>query len=202
MTETPAGPSLILEARDLSARRGGRIVIAGVTLTIGAGAVFILRGPNGAGKTTLLRTLGGYSPPASGSLQAAPAATVFLGHADGVKAALTARENLSFWRDLYGAPAARVDDAIGALSISVFLTQRAATLSAGQRRRLALCRVLLSGRPLWLLDEPTAGMDAASVGAVLRLLAAHRQSGGAAIVATHEPLALVGATTLTLNEAA
>jgi heme exporter protein A len=189
-------------AREIAATRGGRRVFAGVSFSIGPGEAFVLRGPNGAGKTTLLRLLGAFAKPESGALDRAAMESVFLGHADGVKAALTARENLDFWRALYGASLADAERAQAALRVAPFARQRAATLSAGQRRRLALCRIALSGRALWLLDEPTAGMDAASSADVATLIAEHVAGGGAAIVATHEPLEIASARTITLSEAA
>lgn len=178
--------AVLLRARDLAARRGGRIVVEHVNLTIERGGLHLLRGANGSGKTTLLRIFASLAPPAAGVLEVDKAQTVFLGHADGVKAALTARENIEFWRKLYEVRDS--SDAIAALRISPFLDRRAAGLSAGQRRRLALCRVALSRRPLFLLDEPTSGVDAEGAGAVNDLLTEHCRRGGAAIIATHEPL--------------
>lgn len=199
---TDAARSFRLNATDLAARRGGHLVFSGVTLSIDAGRTYLLRGANGAGKTTLLRTLAGFAPPAVGTLDRSDGATVFLGHADGVKGALSARENISFWRSLYGAHEAAADRAVATLKVAPFLHQRASTLSAGQKRRLSLCRIALSGRPVWVLDEPTAGMDAASVTAVITLVGAHCAGGGAAIIATHEPLDLVNAVVITLAAAA
>lgn len=192
-------PGPRLSAQALSAKRGGRPVIEGVTLTIEPGRTYVLRGENGSGKSTLLRTLAGLSPAASGSVDRSDQATVFLGHADGVKGALTARENISFWRALYGGDAGRAELAIDALQLAPFIDQRAATLSAGQRRRLALCRIGVSGRPIWILDEPTSGMDASSIAAVLRLIADHCKRGGSTVVATHEPLDFENAVTITLT---
>jgi heme exporter protein A len=174
------------------------VVFSGVSLSIDAGRIYVLRGANGAGKTTLLRTLAGFAPPAAGTLDRSDDATVFLGHSDGVKAALSARENISFWRSLYGAHDAASDRAMAMLRVAPFLHQRASTLSAGQKRRLSLCRIAMSGRPVWVLDEPTAGMDAASVAAVINLVGAHCAGGGAAIVATHERLDFANAVAVTL----
>jgi heme exporter protein A len=197
MGDGQPGPHIC--ARSISARRGGRLVIEGITLTVEPGQIYVLRGENGAGKSTLLRTLAGLSPIASGSIDRSEAATVFLGHADGVKGALSARENISFWRALYSAGAESAAQATNALQVAPFIDQPAATLSAGQRRRLALCRIAISGRPIWLLDEPTSGMDAASIAAVIRLIAGHCGNSGAAIVATHEPLRFENAITITLT---
>jgi len=198
---TDAARSFRLSARDLAARRGDHVVFSGVSLSIDAGRIYLLRGANGAGKTTLLRTLAGFAPPAAGTLDRSDDATVFLGHADGVKAALTARENIFFWRALYDAKPAAAERAVETLKIAPYLHQRASTLSAGQKRRLSLCRIAMSGRPVWVLDEPTAGMAAASFAAVVSLLDAHCAGGGAAIVATHERLDFANAVAVTLAAA-
>lgn len=202
MVDREGGPAPRLTANAVSAARGGRRVVADVTLSIGPGEIYVLRGPNGSGKTTLLRILGGFVEPASGALDRAGVTSAFLGHADGVKGALTGRENLDFWRCLYDATGDAVLRAQSRMCVGPFADQIASTLSAGQRRRLALCRVAISGRALWLLDEPTAGMDAAGVGAVVDFIGEHAAKGGSAIIATHEPLSIAGARTITLSEAA
>jgi heme exporter protein A len=202
MADREGSPASTLTARAISVARGGRHVIADVTLSIGLGEVYVLRGPNGSGKTTLLRTLGGFIKPACGAIDRAGVTSVFLGHADGVKGALTVRENIDFWRRLYVVTEVAAERAQSQLRVARFAGQVAATLSAGQRRRLALCRVAMSGRALWLLDEPTAGMDAAGVIAVVDLIGEHVAQGGGAVVATHEPLAIGGARTITLSETA
>lgn len=201
-----AVPSFRLIADQVAARRGGRLAFAGASLTLGPGDIFILRGPNGAGKSTLLRVLAGRARPDAGALTIdgldASAATTLLSHADGLKGALTADETLRFWRDLYGADETRVAGAAAAMEIAGFRRQRASTLSAGQRRRVALCRPIISGRPIWLLDEPTAGMDAASIARVIAAVGAHASAGGAAVIATHEPLGFAGARAVTMAEGA
>lgn len=197
----PAPPALI-ELADVAVKRGGRIVVAGVTVAIWPGRAYVLRGANGSGKTSLLRVIGGLARPASGKLVMTNGAAAFLGHADGVKGALTARENLDFWKTLYRATDERAARATATLRIEPFLRQAASTLSAGQRRRLALCRVAMSGRSLWLLDEPTAGVDAASIRSVIAMIDDHCAQGGAAMVATHEPLAFQNAVDITLSEEA
>lgn len=197
----PAGRALIA-LEDVAIRRGGRIVVEGVTLAIETGDCCILRGANGSGKSSLLRAIAGFAAPAAGRItRNLPAGAAFLGHADGVKAALTGAENLRFWSALYAAPHSAADAAVAALGVGAFIGQPAGAMSAGQRRRLALCRVVMSGRDLWILDEPTAGMDAGSIAGVLALIAAHRGNGGAAIVATHEPLDIPAARTMTLSGA-
>ncbi len=201
---TDAFPAFQLTADKIAARRGGRLAFAGASLTVNPGDIFVLRGPNGAGKSTLLRVLAGRARPDGGTITAAGAGvlTTLLSHADGLKAALTAGETLRFWRDLYGADNARVAAAADAMAIGAFLRQRAGTLSAGQRRRVALCRPMISGRPVWLLDEPTAGMDVDSVARVITAVEAHARSGGGAVVATHEPLRISSARAVTMTVAA
>ncbi len=195
MNETPRPR---LSARNLAGQRGEQAVFDCISLAIGPGDLIVLRGANGAGKTTLLRILSGLASPSAGSLERDEQSTVFLGHADGVKGALTARENIEFWSKIYTTTALTADAAVSALRVSPYLQQRASTLSAGQRRRLALCRAAISARPIWILDEPTAGMDADSVAAVIRLINDHCREGGSALIATHEPLELDDTTTITL----
>ncbi len=199
-------PAPLLTMHDVAAQRGGRIAFSGATLTIAAGEIYVLRGPNGAGKSTLLRLLAGRARPSSGTIAIEwgdlLSLTTLIGHADGIKGALSADENLLFWRDLYGADDARVERARAAMAIDSFRGQRAATLSAGQRRRVSLCRPIISQRPIWLLDEPTAGMDAPSVARVLRMIEAHAAAGGAVVIATHEPLEIAGARQIAMAEAA
>jgi heme exporter protein A len=201
---TEAFPAFRLSADTIAARRGGRLAFAGASLTITPGDIFILRGPNGAGKSTLLRVLAGRARPETGTIKTEGPGdlTTLLSHADGLKAALTANETLRFWRDLYGADDRRVAASVQTMAIAAFLHQRASTLSAGQRRRVALCRPMISGRPIWLLDEPTAGMDADSVTRVIAAVEAHAKSGGAAMIATHEPLNILGARAVTMTAAA
>jgi heme exporter protein A len=202
MADGRTGRDFRLALDAVAARRGGHVALEGVSVEITPGRTFVLRGPNGSGKSTLLRVIAGFLEPCAGRISLAGAErramTASLGHADGVKLALTARENLRFWRVLYGAGEQAVEAALRAARVDGFLDQRAATLSAGQRRRLALCRPLLSKRPLLLLDEPTAGMDAASVEAVIGAINKHCEDGGAAVVATHEPIAFNAQKTITL----
>lgn len=203
-----AGTPFRLTAKDLAARRGGRLAFTGGTFEIGPGDIFVLRGPNGAGKSTLLRVLAGRMAPAAGSLTLQHAGNslsetaTLVGHADAVKAALSADENLEFWRALYGGRAADVEAAAASMALAAFRRQRAATLSAGQRRRLALCRPMIARRPLWLLDEPTAGMDGASAARAVTAIEAHAANGGAAVIATHDPLAFVRVRTIDMAAAA
>ncbi|MEL7486116.1 MAG: heme ABC exporter ATP-binding protein CcmA [Pseudomonadota bacterium] len=191
-----------LEARDVELARGQRTILKRVSLSFPAGAATLITGPNGAGKSTLLKTLSGLLPPVRGAIVATDAAGAaiedgadagtrrqvccYFAHANGIKGALTAAENLDFWRRLYGTDKSRTDDAAARMNLNDFLTRRAETLSAGQRRRLGFARVLVSGRPVWLLDEPTASVDAASSAFIVKAVADHRDDGGCAIVATHD----------------
>lgn len=205
-----------LEAAGLALDRGGRRVVADVALSLAPGEAALLKGANGAGKTTLLRALAGLLPLAAGSVlltgaddaadSRSPAARrgacIYAGHADGVKAAMTGAEHLRFWAALYGAPGARAEAAVAAFGLSEFLRRRAGALSAGQRRRLGLARIVISGKPIWLLDEPTAAVDSGSAARILELIAQHREAGGAALIATHDRLALPGARAFVIGAAA
>ena len=196
----------MLEARELACLRGERVVFAGLSFTLEAGGALLLVGANGAGKSSLLRLLAGLLPAAEGALhwQGEPALADraeharrlrYLSHQDALKPALTARENLLFFARLWGG---EVEAALAALDLAPLAELPARVLSAGQRRRLALARLVLAPAPLWLLDEPTVGLDAASVGRLGALLARHRAGGGMVIAATHLPLPLPQATELRL----
>ena len=180
-------------ATDLTCRRGGRAVLRGVTLRGRPGGALVLRGPNGAGKTTLLRTLAGLAPPGGGRIDAPPGGFAYAGHADGMKAQLTVAENLAFWSRAFGAAPDAAARAAGAFDLAAILGRRASDLSAGQRRRAGLARLALTGRPVWLMDEPTASLDAAQAARVEAVVAAHLAAGGGAVIAAHGPLALAAA---------
>lgn len=200
MTAHRGEPRIV--ATGLSVRRGGAIVVSGVDLDLGAGDIAVLRGPNGSGKSSILRTMAGFAPPAAGTLSIRPLdaadrpPTAHLGHLDGVKGDLTVAENAAFWELLYGSAGAV--DAIAALDLSRLADRRAATLSAGQRRRLAFARILIAQRPIWLLDEPTATLDAAQQGVVCGLIERQAKAGGLVVVATHDPMPLAGAKSFAL----
>lgn len=177
-------------------------MVEGVDLALRGGDAVILRGANGAGKSTLLRTLAGLVPPAAGAVRyrlasgvetdAAGDAACLLGHADAATGALTVAENLAFWAGVYGGQDRRAA-AVDALDLDDLSRRPATTLSAGQRRRFAMARLIVAGRPIWLLDEPTASLDAANRERIERVVADHCASGGAVLVATHEPFAVAGA---------
>jgi heme exporter protein A len=199
----------VLEARGLACLRGERAVFAGVSFRLEPGAALLLTGANGAGKSSLLRLLAGLLPPAAGALlwgggdaladRAEHARRLrYLSPQDALKPALTARENLLFAARLHGG-GGDADAALGALGLLPLAELPVRLLSTGQRRRLALARLALApAAPLWLLDEPTLGLDAASVSRLGELLARHREGGGAVVAATHLPLPLPGAAGLRL----
>lgn len=174
---------------DLACARGGITLLEGVSFTLHPGAALCLRGPNGIGKTTLLRTIAGLQPALRGAVTLAPDAIAYAAHADGVKDTLTVAENLAFWAAIHGTH--DITAATGALDLATLRDRPARELSAGQRRRLGLARLLVTGRPLWVLDEPTVSLDAASVARFAAVVQAHLGQGGMALIATHIDLGLV-----------
>jgi heme exporter protein A len=188
---------MILQATNLSVARGGVTVLSGLTFAVGAGQAMVLRGPNGSGKTTLLRTLAGLQPAVVGDLDLNPDAVAYAAHADGLKSTLTVAENLAFWAEVYGGPV--IDAAVTAMDLVPLIHRRAGELSAGQKRRLGLARLLVTGRPLWLLDEPTVSLDVASAALFAGVIRQHLAGGGAAIIATHVDLGLPEAEVLDLD---
>ncbi len=196
-----------LVASGLAVLRGERLVLRDVDLSVAAGGATLLLGRNGAGKSTLLRVLAGLRRPDAGTLSwdgrdalSDPAAhagsCAYLGHADAIKPGLTAAENLALAARVGGG---RVADALDRLDLAPLAELPARMLSAGQKRRLALARLSLSRAALWLLDEPTLGLDVASVARFGTMLAAHRAAGGVVVSATHLPLPLPGAEELRLG---
>jgi len=191
----------VLQVEGLAAFRGGRLVFRDLGFTVPAGSALVLTGPNGAGKSTLLRLLAGLLPPAAGQVlwQGEDALAdlplharriAYVGHQDAVKPGLSAAENLAF--------AARIGQVavgvgLGAMGLSALADLPARMLSAGQRRRLALARLALSPAPLWLVDEPTLGLDARAVELFGALVSEHRARGGLVVAATHAALPLAGA---------
>jgi heme exporter protein A len=172
-----------LRVTDLAIARAGVPVLEGLSFRLGAGQALVLRGPNGIGKTTLLRTLAGLQPALSGQIAAPEDSIAYAAHADGVKATLTVAENLAFWARAFGT--ADVSAALAAMNLEALADRRAANLSAGQRRRLGLARLLVTGRPIWVMDEPTISLDVASVALFGAVVARHLAQGGAALMATH-----------------
>ncbi len=190
-----------LVAEAVSAFRGDRLVLDRVSFTLPAGGALLLLGPNGAGKSTLLRALAGLKRLDGGRVlfggsEELAGLVAYLGHRDAVKPGLSTRENLAFAARVSGRG---VGDALAALGLTALGPLPARMLSAGQSRRLALARLVVSGAPVWLLDEPTLGVDAASVAAFGGVLARHRAGGGVVVAATHLPLPLDGAAELRLG---
>lgn len=190
---------------DLQCWRGGRPVFAGLSFALAAGDALLVTGPNGAGKSSLLRLMATLLAPAAGTLHrdgrpvaddpaAHRAALHYLGHLDAVKPDLSVRETLRFWSRLggNGDPAA----ALSRFGLAALADLPGRMLSAGQKRKLALARLFCRPAGLWLLDEPTAALDAAGVAELEAALAGHRAGGGIAVVTTHGDIALPGARTL------
>jgi heme exporter protein A len=177
-----------MQVSNLAVARGGVAVLDGVTFRLLPGRALVLRGPNGIGKTTLLRSLAGLQPALAGEVTVAAEAVAYAAHADGVKAVLTVAENLRFWAAAYGTHS--VAQALAEMNLEALANRRAAHLSAGQKRRLGLARLLVTGRPIWLMDEPTVSLDAASVALFAGVVARHLASGGSALIASHIDLGL------------
>lgn len=177
-----------LVVTDLACTRGGLPLLEGVSFVLGAGEALALHGPNGSGKTTLLRTLAGLQPRLRGSVSCPPEQIAYAAHADGLKSTLTAFENLSFWAAIHGQH--NITEALTAMNLTELADRQAHNLSAGQKRRLGLARLMVTGRWLWVMDEPTVSLDTASVALFTGVLRAHLAAGGAAILATHIDLGL------------
>jgi heme exporter protein A len=186
-----------LTVSGLACARGGVPVLEGLTMRLAAGQCLILRGPNGIGKTTLLRTIAGLQPAVAGEISAAPESLAYAAHADGLKGALTAEENLAFWAAVHGQR--DVEAALAAMDLRALRDRPARNLSAGQKRRLGLARLLVTGRPIWLLDEPTVSLDVASVALFAGVVRRHLAAGGSALIATHVDLGLAEAEVLDLT---
>ena len=177
-----------IRVSDLSVARGGVRVLDGVSFALEAAQALVLRGPNGIGKTTLLRTVAGLQPPLSGRVEATPDCLVYAGHADGLKPTLSVAENLVFWAQVFGKR--DISDALNAFGLGALAARPAGELSAGQKRRLGLARLLVTGRPVWVLDEPTVSLDSQAVAMFARAVRAHLGAGGSALMATHIDLGL------------
>ncbi len=196
-----------LSVTDLACLRGGRLVFRDLSLDLAGGEAIVLTGPNGSGKTSLLRVLSGLIDPIAGHMtwngQPASAAdhrdrVALIGHADAVKPALSVREDLAFWASM-NLSETPIDAAIEATGLQVQADLPGQYLSAGQRRRLALARLMLAEADLWLMDEPSVGLDAGSVDRLRQMIATHRADGGMVIAATHIDLGLGDAGTLDMD---
>ena len=192
-----------LSLDNIGLERGERRIASGISARVAGGEALLLQGPNGSGKSTLLRVIAGLLPAAEGAIawdgadvaqdrEAHRARLCYLGHQDALKAGLTARENLAFWASFQGGDAHGRDAevALKTFGLARLADRPARTLSAGQKRRLALSRLALSKAPLWLLDEPVTALDAEARAAFVALVQRHLAAGGLAIIATHEPLAI------------
>jgi heme exporter protein A len=198
-----------LSASDLACRRGGRDVFAGVSFSVASGEGMAIRGRNGAGKSSLLRMVVGLVRIAGGRLALEggdPELTVgeqahYLGHQDALKPSLSVGENLRFWSAFFDAASADVAEPLAAVGLDALIDLPAAYLSAGQRRRLSIARLLAVKRPIWLLDEPTSTLDAVAQARLGEIMRAHLASGGLILAATHSVLGLDGARELQLDQA-
>lgn len=192
-----------LSGHGLRCVRGGREVFSGLDVTANSGQAVAITGPNGAGKTSLLRLVAGLLAMAGGSIGleggdadlTLPEQAHYLGHRDALKPALSVSENLAFWRKFLGGGASRESDADAAQAITTVGLGHvahlpAAYLSAGQRRRLSIARLLAVNRPVWLLDEPTSALDTAGQSAFTAIMTGHLAGGGIVLAATHTPLGI------------
>jgi heme exporter protein A len=186
----------------LACRRGGRLVFAGLAFSVAPGGALVLRGHNGSGKTTLLRLMSGLTRATAGATIDDPDAHAarlrFVTHLDAVKPALTVAENLAFWMSLWAGSvsAGGIASAMQALGLQHLSAFPARLLSAGQRHRLALARLLVAPAPVWLLDEPGNALDDASLNALAAMIAKHRADGGMVVIASHGSAFVDGGTTL------
>ena len=187
-----------LSGRGVKCIRGGREVFSGLDFAASAGEALAVTGPNGSGKTSLLRLIAGLLTMTAGSIDleggeaelSLPEQTHYLGHRDALKPALSVNENLSFWRDFLGGEPSDVGKSLATVGLDHALHLPAAYLSAGQRRRLSIARLLAVRRPVWLLDEPTNALDAAGQSMFAALMGDHLSRGGLIVAATHAPLGI------------
>lgn len=206
---------MLLRADNLALDRGGRRLFSTLSFALGSGEALVLRGRNGAGKTSLLRAIAGLLPLAAGALSLeggeadAPLGEQahYLGHADALKGALTAGENLEFWAAMLAADSPRhtgsvsIAAALDRVGLAHVIDFPVHVLSAGQKRRVALARLMLAHRPLWLLDEPLTALDQAAQQRLMEILSAHLAIGGLIVAATHTPLDLSTQRELRLDDA-
>lgn len=179
----------LLTAVGLAVGRGDRQLLGDLYFAIEPGDVLHVRGPNGAGKSSLIEALVGLRPPLSGEVQLAPSTSLhWIGHRNGLNADLSVRENLQDWCRLQGVSTQKLQTALERLGIKRLQHRLARTLSAGQKRRAALSRLLLDARPLWLLDEPLSGLDAEGVKWFGELLDEHVAGDGAVVITSHQKL--------------
>jgi heme exporter protein A len=198
-----------LRADDLACNRGGRSVFQGLNFSLGAGEALVVTGRNGAGKSSLLRVIAGLVRIAAGRLTLdggeldAPIAEQahYLGHQDALKPSLTVGENLQFWTEFFGVGHDAVEPALDTVDLSALAGLPAAYLSAGQRRRLSIARLVAVPRPIWLLDEPTSALDVSSQKRLANLMRDYLTGGGMIVAAAHGPIGLERARELNLGGA-
>ncbi len=179
---------MAISIESLSVSRGGINLLKGVDIELENGQAGILRGPNGVGKTTLLRALAGLQPIESGSIRCSLENICYSGHSDGVKPTLTVQENLEFWANIFGSHS--ISEVAEKFMIIDLLNTKVGNLSAGQKRRVGLARLGLTGRQVWLLDEPTVSLDETSVKIFGAIIKDHLSEDGCALIATHIDLGL------------
>jgi len=192
---------------DLACIRGGRQVFSGLAFGIGTGEALVVTGPNGAGKSSLLRLVAGLVRPAGGKLALEggdPELTIgeqahYLGHQDALKSSLSVAEDIAFWASFLGGNDTRVSTALATVGLAGLARLPASYLSAGQRRRLSIARLIAVTRPIWLLDEPTSALDTAAQAMLAELMRAHRAGGGLVLAAAHGPIGLDAAKELRLG---
>ncbi len=190
----------VFRAGPLDIARGDRVLLRALSLELYAGELVYLRGPNGSGKTSLLEVLAGLRRPEAGRVDEAERPPLhWIGHRNGLSGALSVRENLEDWARLAGADLSAVPAAIADLGLWHRRNRRVRQLSAGQARRAALCRLRLADRPLWLLDEPYAALDADGVERLNALIAAHCAAGGAVLLSSHQSVDVAGVPLRTLE---
>lgn len=203
-------PAIAFAGADLACRRGERLIFVGLSFAVPDGGALVLTGPNGSGKSSLLRLMAGLTPPEAGILawngtlvREDPAAhrarLHFIGHQEAVKPVLTVAETLAFWAGMHGSQGG-IEDALYRFRLLPLADWPCRLLSAGQRRRLGLARLVASPAPLWLLDEPASGLDNDAMADLAAVLSSHRAQGGRVILSTHTPLRLDGAATLSLTD--
>lgn len=201
---------LRLRCEGLACERGGRVLFRGLDFEVAGGAALIVRGPNGAGKSSLLRQIAGLVDIPQGRLvlegsrpdAARQDQLHYVGHQDALKPAMSVGENLSFWSGFLGGAAgggADIAEALAAFGLDELASLPASYLSAGQKRRVALARLLLDARPLWLLDEPGVALDQANLARLLAAMRSHLERGGIVVAATHQDLGLADARVLDLE---
>ncbi|KAB2657093.1 heme ABC exporter ATP-binding protein CcmA [Brucella tritici] len=193
-----------LEAENLAGERGGETIFAGLSFALSEGEALVVTGPNGSGKSTLLRIICGLLQPEAGKVELREDGTVlpvraachYLGHQNAMKPALSVRENLSFWQKFNGAAQPEINAALEAVDLPGVEHLPFGYLSTGQKRRVSIAKLLVSHRPLWIVDEPTAGLDKASEARFAEIMRGHMREGGMIVAATHIPLGLEGVSAL------